>query len=238
MVTVAAAAGYEWRTQESTHRQLAAQEQAIEQLQAKVDAEPDWPAITARVEQSVVTIEAGDELGSGWVAGADARGSELVTNYHVVADAWTGGSATVDVRHGDRTMSGTIQRVDPNDDLALIHIAERLPTLVPVTSRPRVGSPVIAVGSPLGLDGTVTIGIVSSFRSLEGSDYLQFSAPVSPGNSGGPVIDGHGHVVAVTSAKLVYPGAEGLSLAIPVQVVCQNLVACTPAMAEAKASQG
>ena len=84
----------------------------------------------------------------------------------------------------------------------------------------------MAVGSPLGLDGTVTLGVVSGFRSLDGSDYVQFSAPISPGNSGGPVIDSRGYVVAVASAKLVGTGVEALSLGIPVQVVCLSLVAC------------
>ena len=84
----------------------------------------------------------------------------------------------------------------------------------------------MAVGSPLGLDGTVSIGVVSGYRSLGGSNYVQFTAAISPGNSGGPVIDSHDHVVAIASAKLVYPGAEGLSLGIPAGVACENLVAC------------
>ena len=75
----------------------------------------------------------------------------------------------------------------------------------------------------------MTLGVVSGFRSLDGSDYVQFSAPISPGNSGGPVIDAHGQVVAVASAKLVGTGVEALSLAIPVQVVCLTLVTCPQA---------
>lgn len=73
----------------------------------------------------------------------------------------------------------------------------------------------------------MTLGIVSGYRSLGGSDYIQFSAPISPGNSGGPVIDAHGRVVAVASAKLVGEGVEALSLGIPVQTVCLKLVACS-----------
>jgi putative serine protease PepD len=149
-----------------------------------------------------------------------------VTNYHVVAEAWTDGDSRVAVRLGDRMLPGTIDRVDANDDLAVVHVAEQLPALTVVADRPPVGSTVMAIGSPLGLDGTVTVGIVSAFRSLDGSEYLQFSAPVSPGNSGGPVIDEHGRVVGVTVAKVVYAGAEGLSLAIPVGVACSNLETC------------
>jgi putative serine protease PepD len=70
--------------------------------------------------------------------------------------------------------------------------------------------------------------VVSGFRSIDGSDYIQFSAPISPGNSGGPVVDADGRVVAVATAKFVAPGAEALSLAIPVQTVCRVAV-CAPA---------
>jgi putative serine protease PepD len=118
-------------------------------------------------------------------------------------------------------------RVDPTDDLAIVHVTERWTALVSITQRPKVGATVMAVGSPLGLSGTVTVGIVSGYRSLEGSDYVQFSAPISPGNSGGPVVDARGRVVAVASAKLVGDGVEALSLAIPVQTVCLSLVTCS-----------
>jgi putative serine protease PepD len=84
----------------------------------------------------------------------------------------------------------------------------------------------MVVGSPLGLGGSVSVGVVSGFRSLEGSDYVQFSAPISPGNSGGPVVDARGRVVAVASAKFEGPGVEALSLAIPIQMVCAMAVEC------------
>jgi len=85
---------------------------------------------------------------------------------------------------------------------------------------------VIVIGSPLGLGGTVSAGVISGFRSLEGSDYVQFSAPISPGNSGGPVVDARGRVVAVASAKFEGSGVEALSLGIPVQTACSMVAAC------------
>jgi putative serine protease PepD len=84
----------------------------------------------------------------------------------------------------------------------------------------------MAVGSPLGLAGSLSIGVVSGYRSIDGSDYVQFSAPISPGNSGGPVVDGQGRVVALAAAKFEGAGVEALSLAIPVQTVCTMLVSC------------
>jgi putative serine protease PepD len=217
----------------SLRAEASAQQLAIAQLQEKVGAmnarqalEVDWASVAATVEPSVVTVDAGDALGSGWVVHTDAGGSELVTNFHVVADAWTSGDAKVAVRAGDKTMSGTIVRIDRNDDLAVIHVGERLPALTSIATRPRIGTTVMAIGSPLGLDGTISVGVVSGYRSLEGSDFLQFSAPISPGNSGGPVVDAKGRVVAIASAKLIGTGVEALSLAIPVQVACAELVAC------------
>lgn len=225
---------FAWRLNSSLESELAAQRVELAQLNGRVASfersqrsQPDWPSIAAAIEASVVTIEAGDFSGSGWVAHSDTAGSDIVTNFHVVAEAWTAGIATVRVRHQDRTMDGTIVRVDQSDDLAVIHVDERMSMLPAEARRPQIGSTVMAVGSPLGLDGTVTLGIVSGYRSLEGSDYIQFSAPISPGNSGGPVIDAHGRVVAVASAKLVGEGVEALSLGIPVQTVCLKLVACS-----------
>lgn len=214
------------RTELAMQRQLIAEQQRIASLERTTAAEPDWPSIAATVEASVVTIETDTALGSAWVAQSDAGGADLVTNFHVIADAWSAGQATVIVRRDDSTLTGTIVRVDPGDDLAVVHVREQLRPLGEAAERPRVGSAVMAVGSPLGLNGTVTIGIVSGFRSLRGSDYVQFSAPISPGNSGGPVVDARGRVVAVASAKLVGDGVEALSLAIPVQTVCLQLVSC------------
>lgn len=207
--------------------ELATQARATRDLQSQVDAlktiiqPPDWPAIAVVVSRSVVTISTSYGLGSGWVVHSGQAGSDLVTNFHVVAEAWEAGTVVVDVAIGDRTVHGTVVRVDTNDDLAVVHIAISLPALQRAALRPRLAENVMAVGSPLGLDRTVSIGVVSGFRSVEGSDYIQFSAAISPGNSGGPVVDAHGRVIAVATAKFVSPGSEALSLAIPVQTVCR-----------------
>src|SRR5260370_14516523 len=161
----------------------------VRALQTKVDAQPDWTAIASKDEPSVFTIATDYGLGSGWVARGGQGGWELVTHFHVIADAWNAGTVTVDVRQGDRSLKGTIARVDPNDDLAVIHVAQILPVLRTAPGRPALAQAVMVIGSPLGLGGSVSAGVISGFRSLEGSDYVQFSAPISPGNSGGPVVD-------------------------------------------------
>jgi putative serine protease PepD len=165
------------------------------------------------------------------VVRSDTGGSELLTNFHVIEDAWDAAIVTVDVRQADRTIRGAVVRIDRNEDVAVVHVAARLPVLWALLGRPAIGASVMAVGSPLGLGGTVSVGVVSGFRSLGGSDYVQFSAPISPGNSGGPVVDREGHVMAVATAKLVGDGVEALGLGIPMQSACATLVACekTPA---------
>jgi S1-C subfamily serine protease len=221
------------RDESANQRALAAQvrdnqelRQRITSLEARLNAQPDWTAIVRRVEPSVLTIETSGGLGSAWVVHADSRGSDLVTNFHVVADAWNAGDSEVDVKQGDRTIKGVISRVDRDNDLAIVHVTEQFNALPAAESRPDLGTTVMAVGSPLGLAGSLSIGVVSGYRSIDGSDYVQFSAPISPGNSGGPVVDGQGRVVAVAAAKFEGTGVEALSLAIPVQTVCTMLVTC------------
>lgn len=227
----AAAAGGAWSAERRDAQALASQARTLAHLQAELQAldakaAPDWAAVAAQVEPSVVTISADADLGSGWVAHSDGSGSDIVTNYHVVADAVAAGTKTVDVLQLDKVLSGVIVRTDRTNDLAVVHVSERLTPLLVAAARPKVGTLVMAAGSPLGLSGTVSVGVVSGFRSLFGSDYLQFTAAISPGNSGGPVVDRQGRVVGIATAKLVADGAEALGFAIPVQTACASFVVC------------
>lgn len=229
----AAAGGIVWQAHSAETHALVIQEKTIAHLQARVTSlearaavQPDWTAVAATVEPSVFTIATNKGLGSAWVVHSDLGGSELLTNFHVVEDAWNAGIVTVEVRRADRTINGTVVRINRNDDLAVVHVVPRLPVLKALAKRPPLGATVMAVGSPLGFGGSVSIGVVSGFRSLGGTDYMQFSAPISPGNSGGPVVDRDGHVLAVATAKLVGDGVEALGLGIPVQTACATLVIC------------
>ena len=230
---VAASAGLAWRVHEEGARAGATQNQTIARMQSDINAlrlreseQTDWSQLAARAEPSVFTISTEAGLGSGWVVRSDASGSDLVTNFHVVAEALARGAQTVDVVQADRTFQGTVIRTDRTDDLAVVHVRERLAPLKPAATRPRLGATVMVLGSPLGLGGTISIGLVSGFRSIEGSDYVQFSAPISPGNSGGPVIDSQGQVIGIASGKYVGDGVEALAFAIPVSVACAQLHVC------------
>jgi putative serine protease PepD len=199
----------------------------LTEVETAVQDLPDTAAVAALVNESVFVIDSGLGQGSGFVVRSEGGVSVLVTNHHVVLDAWLRGG-TVQLRRGDLELEGTILRVDEGDDLAVVEVPMELPSLEVSRDRPQVGAPVIAVGAPLGLESTVATGIVSAFRTEGDIEYLQFSAPVSPGNSGGPVVDMEGRVIGVTTLKVVSFGAEGLAFAVPVGHVCSTFSAVCP----------
>ncbi len=177
------------------------------------------------------TIEVPDGIGSGWVAQSDGVTSKLVTNYHVVQSAVENGSNAVKVYQdqgaGDHSIPRTVEQAVPESDLALVSVTAALPVLHESTAQLKSGQAILVVGSPLGLGSSVSTGsIANPSRDLDGVTYVQFTAPISPGNSGGAVVDLTGQVIGVTEAKLVGLGVEGVGLAIPVTNVCTFLKVC------------
>lgn len=201
----------------------------------------DTEAVAKAVTPSVVLLkvegpQGGDE-GSGVVLTSDGR---ILTNNHVVeAAAGEGGApaGTIQVVTTDgTTYDATIVGRDPVTDLAVVQ-AQGASGLTPATigssSALVVGQPVVAIGAPLGLQGTVTTGIVSALdRPVAASgedgqtsvtDAIQTDAAVNPGNSGGPLVDARGQVVGITSSIASLGGSEGsqsgsigLGFAIPI----------------------
>jgi putative serine protease PepD len=166
--------------------------------------------------------------GSGFVVRPDGY---VVTNNHVVSSAADGGSISVTFADGAQVPARIVGR-SSTYDLAVVKVDRQdLPT-APLgdSDRLRVGDPVVAVGSPLGLSGTVTTGIVSALdRPVTTSDAgeasyisaIQTDAAINPGNSGGPLVDSRGRVVGITSAIATLGNGEsggsiGLGFAIPV----------------------
>lgn len=182
--------------------------------------------IAGRIKPSVFTIESQGDLGSSFVVSSGSTASSLLTNFHVIADAWVNGIRSVKVRRGDQTFDGRITRVSEADDLALIEVDQTMPPLSFASAEPHVGDSVMAFGSPLGLEGTVSTGIVSALRHQNGQHLVQFTAAISPGNSGGPVVDKHGDVIGVAEMKVVGDYAEGLAFAIPSSTVCNDFSIC------------
>ncbi|ETK31221.1 S1C family serine protease [Microbispora sp. ATCC PTA-5024] len=203
---------------------------------------PDSVAgVAAKVLPSVVSLEVRGSGEAGTGSGFVIKGGYVVTNNHVVAVAAQGGE--IRIRFADRSSLGArIVGRDPNSDIAVVKPDGpiRAPEL-PLGNSDGVvvGDPVIAIGSPLGLMGTVTTGIVSSLnRPVEaggstGSDYalinaIQTDAAINPGNSGGPLVNAAGEVIGVNSAIATLGGSAGfgqqtgsigLGFAIPVNQV-------------------
>jgi putative serine protease PepD len=204
-------------------------------------------AVAAKVTPSVVAVTvraAGQEAeGSGLVLTADGA---ILTNNHVVAAIGSGATVTVEFSDGS-TAPASVAGTDPVTDLAVIE-AKGVSGLQPATfgdsDTLAVGDTVLAVGSPLGLEGSVTAGIVSALhhttvgdsdRSAETlDDAVQTDASINPGNSGGPLVDDTGRVVGVTTANASVDGASagsiGVGFAIPgnqARQVADRLLAAT-----------
>ncbi|MCX6438021.1 MAG: trypsin-like peptidase domain-containing protein [Actinobacteria bacterium] len=202
-----------------------------------IERKPDSVAgIAQRVLPSVVSIatesSAGGGTGSGFIIDS---GGMILTNNHVVDEvALNGGVIRVTLNNG-QNYEGTIVGRDAPYDLAVIKIAAtNLPALqFGDSDKVAVGDSVIAIGSPLGLSGTVTLGIISAKNravtaGTAGSESsfinaLQTDAAINPGNSGGPLVDATGAVIGVNSAiaslsssSRSQVGSIGLGFAIPI----------------------
>ena len=194
-------------------------------------------ALAAKVSPSVVNInvesDGGSSTGSGFVIRSDGY---ILTNHHVIAGL--GGNARITVAFADGSKTnGTVVGSNSAYDLAVVKVDKTgLPAVtLGNSSGVVVGDPVIAIGSPLGLQGTVTSGIVSALNrpvtagdSTDGASQsyfngIQTDAAINPGNSGGPLIDGQGAVIGVNSAIASLgssfggqSGSIGLGFAIPI----------------------
>ncbi|MFI6788540.1 trypsin-like peptidase domain-containing protein [Nonomuraea sp. NPDC050383] len=202
---------------------------------------PDSVAgVAARVLPSVVSLEVGNGSNTEGATGSGflIKNGYVVTNNHVVAMAAKGGEIKI-MFYNRKTTTGRIVGRDPGSDLAVVKPEDTFGTPeinLGNSDQVVVGDPVIAVGSPLGLSGTVTTGIVSSLNrpviagdESGGSEEpayisaIQTDAAINPGNSGGPLVNGKGEVVGVNSAIATLSrsltnqsGSIGLGFAIPV----------------------
>ena len=164
------------------------------------------------------SIQQQQGLGSGVITRSDGV---ILTNAHVVEGA---SEVTVTLPDG-RTFTGKVLGGDPLTDVAVVKVvASKLPVAqLGDSDKVRPGEWAIAIGNPLGLDNTVTAGIISAIQRTnavgEGQrvPYIQTDAAVNPGNSGGPLINDRGQVIGINTAIRQAPGA-GLSFAIPINV--------------------
>jgi serine protease Do len=190
----------------------------------KTSTARDVSTLVKQIGEAVVQVKTPGGLGSGFFINDEGY---LITNFHVIEGET---EISVEVYHQtdgqlDRETYRSVKIIAINKfhDLALLHIEDKnAPKFKPITlgssDALNVGDGVFAIGSPLGLERTVTQGILSTkTRQLEGELYLQTSTQINPGNSGGPLFNLAGEVVGVTNMKITF--GEGLGFAIPVELV-------------------
>ena len=196
--------------------------------------------VADRVLPSVVTIAASGSDGAGTGSGEVIKSDGyILTNNHVISIAAHGGSVEVTFADGTSAAAAIVGR-DPLTDLAVLKVSQSAnlkPIMLGSSDSVQVGEPVIALGAPLGLSGTVTSGIVSAMdrtvevpgendRSALLVSALQTDAAINPGNSGGALVNCSGDLVGVPTAGASVPspsggasaGSVGLGFAIPVNI--------------------
>ena len=173
-------------------------------------------AAARQVLPSVVQVRAGRGGGSGVVMDGEGH---VLTNHHVVS----GASSVRLVLSSGRTVTAEVVGSDADDDIAVLraNAGDLRVARLGVSADLRIGQPVIAVGSPLGLNGTVTSGVVSALdRGATAEAMIQTDASINPGNSGGPLVDLDGRVVGINTSIATLGGRGsgniGIGFAVPI----------------------
>ena len=181
------------------------------------------------IRQTIFGSEYGEVQGSGFIYSYNGK-LIVITNNHVVEGA---SDITISLLNGETYPAHIIGR-DPYSDLAILSTdapeSKLKPLRIASSSTLKIGQPVIAIGSPFGLAGSITTGVISQLgRSISESatggypiaDVIQISTPINPGNSGGPLLNLRGEVVGVTTA--IIAGAQGVGFAIPSDTILREL---------------
>lgn len=203
-------------------------EKRADALEKQAGAAFNPEAVASAVLPSVFRVRAGQFTGSAFAVGKPAAGggTNLFTNFHVVESVWEGGGREVFLERTDQRFPATIVKVDKTNDVAHLRTTGKFTGLVTAPTAVKSGQQIVVVGAPLGLEDSVTTGVVSALRAAQGGSgpSIQFDAPINPGNSGGPVINGSKQVVGIATAKA--RDAEGIGLAVPIKVACDGFKIC------------
>lgn len=198
--------------------QLEAAQKQIQELQVKAAASESKTVqeLAERLSSQVFRVDifdyGGRLIGSGSAVAVTT--TDVVTNYHVVADAW---KAELVTEGGTRHPVLGMTAFNQSQDLALLRVSGPLEPVTRRTTPVKTGEEVVAIGSPVGLINTVSTGIVSAVRNVNGMEVIQVSAPISSGSSGGGLFDRQGNLMGITFAAV--DGAQNLNFAIPVRYV-------------------
>ena len=140
---------------------------------------------------------------------SNAEGDDIISNYHVVAFA---SKIIVESKNGKRLKAGIVY-FNSENDIAILRTASSLDVgTSKIASSLTIGQKVYAIGNPSGLDWSISDGIISGFRTNNGSELIQFTAPISPGSSGGGLFDSNGNLIGITTSQI--KSAQNLNFAI------------------------
>jgi S1-C subfamily serine protease len=204
-------------TNDRISNRLKATDQSLKKKEAGI------APLATRVLKSVFRVQTSSGwFGTGWAAWTQDGQTYVVTAYHVIEHE--GANSGVTLERGNGSWTGEIIGRDPRNDLAVIQISGQPAGAAPLwqspkgSGKPVQGDQLLLAGSPFGLDGTVTTGIVSRVTKR----VIQTDAAANPGNSGGPAVDRDGRVVGVVLAH----AGENLTFAVPIVRVCDRLRRC------------
>ena len=187
------------------------------------------PQIAEKALAATVYLEMQDSKGVplGFGSGFFVGDNLIATNYHVIEGA-ARGTAKLVGRFSTYTIEG-VTATDQTNDLALLKVTMSGINPLPLgnSSDVKIGETVYVAGNPKGLEGTFSDGIISSRRDPYTKERLQMTAPISPGSSGGPVLNSKGEVIGVSFMTLV--GGQNLNFAIPSRYLTELLTESTPA---------
>ena len=195
---------------------------------------PNLSQLITHVQKSTMVVTCGNSQGSGWVISlgevidtADKETKKLdklypgsvITNYHVIKDC-VGNRRAVTTSNGSTQYEAILFSTDKDNDLAIVSTKLVLPALE-ISDEPSPGWWTMALGSPFGIEKSISIGNVMNVLENE----IVSTAPINPGNSGGPLVNSFGEVIGTNTWKL--RGADGFNVAKSVNLLCVSLVVCS-----------
>lgn len=197
-------------------------------------APPNLSQLITHVQKSTMVVKCGNSQGSGWVISlgevidtADAETKQIdkmypgsvITNYHVIENC-VGNRRAVTTSNGSRQYEAILFSTDKENDLAIVSTKLVLPALE-ISKSPSPGWWSMALGSPFGLEKSISIGNVMNVLEKQ----IVSTAPINPGNSGGPLVNSFGEVMGTNTFKI--RGADGFNVAKSASLLCESLVVCT-----------
>lgn len=209
--------------------ELKQREAASGTAQPKPTAAPATERIAREALAATVLVKTRTHIGSGFIV----PGGRIVTSLHVVAGA---NAVVVKTSSGAEHVVQGVRAFDRTEDLAVLDAGIKAPGLALANGLDEApGSPVVIVGNPEGLEGTVSTGVISGKRmTRSGTVLLQVDAPISPGSSGGPVLDRNGRVIGVV--EMFFTHGQNLNFAVPGRYVERLLASSNPMSMTAFAS--